>query len=56
VDNLKEENKGLRGILVAPSITDSAMKLLKDYGLEFREVHPPKKPKKENSIKLDFFN
>jgi RecB family endonuclease NucS len=56
VDNLKEENKGLRGILVAPSITDSAMKLLKDYDLEFRELHPPKKSKKENVIKLDFFD
>jgi endonuclease len=56
VDNLKEENKGLRGILVAPSITDSAMKLLKEYGLEFKELHPPKKAKKEDIIKLDFFD
>jgi len=56
VDNLKEENEGLRGMLVAPSITDSAMKLLKEYGLEFREVHPPKKIRNENIIKLDFFD
>ncbi len=56
VDNLKEENKGLRGMLVAPSITDSAMNLLKEYGLEFREVHPPRKVKKENIMKLDFFD
>ena len=56
VDNLKEENKGLRGILVAPSITDSAMNLLKGYGLEFKELHPPKKIKRENIIKLDFFD
>ena len=56
VDNLKEENNGLRGMLVAPSITDSAMKLLKEYGLEFKELHPPKKLKKEDIIKLDFFD
>lgn len=56
VDNLKGENEGLRGILVAPSITDSAMELLKEYGLEFKEMHPPKKTRKENPIKLDFFN
>jgi Predicted nuclease of the RecB family len=31
-------------MLVAPSITDSAMKLLKEYGLEFKELHPPRKP------------
>ena len=55
VDALSEENKNLRGILVAPSITDSAMKLLKQYGLEFREVHPPRKTKRENTSKLDFF-
>ena len=55
IDNLKEEYKNLRGILVAPSITDSAMKLLGNYGLEFKELHPPKKSKRENMTKLDFF-
>jgi len=44
-DNLSKENKELRGILVAPSITKSAFKLLESYGLEFREVHPPRKLK-----------
>jgi len=32
------------------------MKLLKEYGLEFKELHPPKKLKKEDIIKLDFFD
>ncbi|MGB9938040.1 MAG: endonuclease NucS [Methanobacterium sp.] len=41
VDNLSGKNKGLRGIIVAPSITGSALKLLKSYGLEFISIHPP---------------
>jgi RecB family endonuclease NucS len=56
IDTLKEDNKGLRGILVAPSITDNAMSLLKKYGLEFKELSPPKQIKRENAMKLDFFN
>ena len=58
VDNLKEENECLRGILVAPSITDSAMNLLKEYGLEFKELHPPKKSIKQGLFiesKIDDF-
>jgi RecB family endonuclease NucS len=55
IDTLEEENKGLRGILVAPSITDNAMNLLEQYGLEFKEVHPPKKVKRKSTTKLDFF-
>lgn len=31
-----------RGILVAPDITASARKLLEEYGLEFRQLRPPK--------------
>lgn len=40
-DTLSKESDGLRGILVAPSITESALKLLKGYGLEFHKLHPP---------------
>jgi len=55
IDNLKEHNGNLRGMIVAPSITDSAMKLLKRYGLEFKELHPPKEIKKENKLTLKSF-
>ena len=55
IDNLSEENGDLRGILVAPSITESAFKLLSSYGLEFREVHPPIKSKMHKTINMDFF-
>lgn len=44
VDTLKEETKNLRGILVAPSITENAFKLLKECGMEFKEIHPNKNP------------
>jgi RecB family endonuclease NucS len=56
IDNLSTENKDLRGILVAPSITESAFKLLGCYGLEFREVHPPKEFKMDKIINMDFFS
>jgi RecB family endonuclease NucS len=54
-DNLSEENRNLRGILVAPSVTESAFKLLTGYGLEFREVHPPGKSKNDKIVNMDFF-
>ncbi|MGZ7108619.1 MAG: endonuclease NucS [Methanobacterium sp.] len=56
IDNLSSNHGGLRGILVAPSITESAFKLLGDYGLEFRKVHPPKKSKFDKVINMDFFS
>ncbi len=48
VDTLKVETKYLRGILVAPSITKSAFTLLKENGMEFRELHPNEKIKNRN--------
>ncbi|MDI6724925.1 MAG: endonuclease NucS [Methanobacterium sp.] len=50
MDSLKEHNGNLRGIIVAPSITNSAMKLLKKYNLEFKELYPPKELKKEVAL------
>jgi len=55
IDNLREYNKNLRGIIVAPSITNSAMKLLQSYNLEFIEVHPPKKNSNRNHVTLKSF-
>jgi RecB family endonuclease NucS len=43
VEALREEHGNVRGILVAPSLTSGARKLLEEEGLEFRKVEPPKK-------------
>ncbi|WP_048059068.1 endonuclease NucS [Pyrococcus furiosus] len=59
VDALKEEHGNkVRGILVAPSLTEGAKKLLEKLGLEFRKLEPPKKGKKKSSKQktLDFLN
>ncbi len=43
VEALKKEHPNVRGILVAPSLTSGAKKLLEVEGLEFRRVEPPKR-------------
>ncbi|ASJ13479.1 hypothetical protein A3L14_00135 [Thermococcus thioreducens] len=45
VEALKREHETVRGILVAPSLTAGAKKLLEKEGLEFRRVQPPKREK-----------
>ncbi|WP_457752507.1 endonuclease NucS [Thermococcus sp.] len=46
VEALKKESENVRGILVAPSITEGAKKLLEKEGLEFRAIKPPKREKR----------
>jgi hypothetical protein len=42
VDEIKEKHeKKVRGILVAPNIASSALKLLKEYGLEYVKISKP---------------
>ena len=55
VDTMKKETKNLRGILVAPSITENAFNLLKENGMEFKKINPNKETKKRNHITLKFF-
>ncbi|WP_048055875.1 endonuclease NucS [Pyrococcus sp. ST04] len=59
VESLKEEYKRkVRGILVAPSLTEGARKLLEKEGLEFKRLEPPKRKDKKSRGKqktLDFF-
>ncbi|WP_088855407.1 endonuclease NucS [Thermococcus siculi] len=43
VEALKKEYGRVRGILVAPSLTSGAKKLLEKEGLEFKKVEPPKR-------------
>ncbi|GAB6055947.1 endonuclease NucS [Methanobacterium alkalithermotolerans] len=51
-----EDNKGqVRGIIVAPSITEDALELLEEDGLEFKSLEPPKELKEEKKVTLDFF-
>ena len=47
VEALKMEHPNVRGILVAPSLTSGARKLLRNEGLEFRRVEPPKKDRRD---------
>ena len=37
--------KDIRGILIAPRITESALALVRKYGLEYKKLEPPKIPK-----------
>jgi RecB family endonuclease NucS len=55
IDTLKDEYQNIRGILVAPSITVNALLLLKESGLEFKELHPPTELKKRNKTTLKSF-
>lgn len=57
VDALKEEYGKVRGILVAPSLTEGARKLLEKEGLEFRKLKPPKRGKtgRKKQKTLDLF-
>lgn len=51
-----EEDKGkVRGILVAPSITEDALELLEEEGLEFKSVDPPRELNIDKKVTLDFF-
>ncbi|NJD98687.1 DUF91 domain-containing protein [Thermococcus sp. LS1] len=43
VEALRAEHPAVRGILVAPSLTSGAKRLLEKEGLEFRRVQPPKR-------------
>ena len=55
LDDFKDDKKFVRGILVAPSITEDAHELLDKYHMEFKELEPPKELKKEGTLTLDFF-
>ncbi|MGB9980162.1 endonuclease NucS [Methanobacterium sp.] len=46
----------VRGLLVAPSVTEEAQELLGKYQLEFKSLEPPKELKSAKSVTLDFFS
>jgi RecB family endonuclease NucS len=49
------ERKKVRGILVAPSIDETAKELIEEEGIEFKSIEPPKELKKDKIITLDHF-
>ncbi|WP_457742541.1 endonuclease NucS [Thermococcus sp.] len=55
VETLREEHKNVRGILVAPSLTSGAKKLLEKEGLEFKKLEPPKRDRKSRGRQLRLF-
>ncbi|MCD6523955.1 MAG: endonuclease NucS [Thermococcus sp.] len=55
VETLREEHEKVRGILVAPSLTSGAKKLLEKEGLEFRKLEPPKRDRKSRGKQLKLF-
>jgi RecB family endonuclease NucS len=50
------EIKKVRGILVAPSISEEAKELIEEEGIEFKSLEPPKELKNDKIITLDYFN
>ena len=57
-DYLKDCNakkKKIRGLLVAPSIMDDALELIKEEGIEFVSVNPPRELKRDKKVTLDAF-
>jgi hypothetical protein len=56
LDCFKDHKEFVRGVLVAPSVTDDAMELLKEYQLEFKELHPPMELGGGKNLTLDFFS
>jgi len=55
LDDFADDKKFVRGILVAPSVTEEARELLEEYKMEFKELEPPKELKSAKSVTLDFF-
>ncbi len=55
LEDFADHKKFVRGILVAPSITEEAQELLEEYQMEFKALEPPKELKRAKSVTLDFF-
>lgn len=56
IDDFADHKEFVRGILVAPSITEEAQILLEEYQMEFKALEPPMELKSTKSVTLDFFN
>lgn len=56
LQDFSDDKYFVRGLLVAPSITEDAQELLEKYRLEFKALDPPKELRKNSTVTLDFFN
>ncbi|MGF7118281.1 endonuclease NucS [Methanobacterium oryzae] len=54
-DDFSDHKKFVRGILVAPSITEDALELLEEFQMEFIALEPPKDIIGSKNLTLDFF-
>jgi endonuclease len=55
MDCFSDHKEFVRGMLVAPSVTDDASELLKEYKLEYKEMVPPREFGTDKNLTLDFF-
>jgi len=56
MDSFSDHKEFVRGVLVAPSVTDDASELLDEYKLEFKSMEPPREFGTDKNLTLDFFN
>ena len=56
MDSFSDHKEFVRGVLVAPSVTDDASELLDEYELEFKSMEPPRDFGTDKNLTLDFFN
>ncbi len=56
MDSFSDHKEFVRGVLVAPSVTDDASELLDEYELEFKSMEPPREFGTDKNLTLDFFN
>ena len=56
MDCFSDNKELVRGILVAPSVTDDASELLDEFKLEFKSLEPPREFRTDKNLTLDFFN
>jgi RecB family endonuclease NucS len=55
MEDFADHKEFVRGMLVAPSVTEEARALLDGYQMEFKALEPPKELKSAKSVTLDFF-
>jgi endonuclease len=54
-DDFRDHKDFVRGILIAPSITEDALERLESFEMEFKELEPPKDIIRSKNVTLDFF-
>jgi hypothetical protein len=55
VDCFSDHKEKVRGVLVAPSITDDAQELLEEQNMEFKALKPPRELGKDKVVTLESF-